>query len=151
MGHGDVGDDGNLEALPDFELAIPRKRGPQHKRRSVEQIYIEARYPELTCMAWVPDLRTVLAGREDGKVAYWRLMVLNNDVTMSKDCRLFDGHRGRVGSMLALREQEGCFSGGLVVSGGADGLCRVWDPRVEIEGAVQEISGHDGTVTALAQ
>ena len=146
-----MGDDGNLEALPDFELAIPRKRGPQHKRRSVEQIYIEARYPELTCMAWVPDLRTVLAGREDGKVAYWRLMVLNNDVTMSKDCRLFDGHRGRVGSMLALREQEGCFSGGLVVSGGADGVCRVWDPRVEIEGAVQEISGHDGTVTALAQ
>ena len=24
-----MGDDGNLEALPDFELAIPRKRGPQ--------------------------------------------------------------------------------------------------------------------------
>ena len=100
MGHGDVGDDGNLEALPDFELVIPRKRGPQHKRRSVEQVYIEARRPELVCMAWVPELRTVMAGREDGKVAYWRLMVLNNDVTISKDCRVFEGHRGRVGSML---------------------------------------------------
>ena len=60
MGHGDVGDDGNLEALPDFELVIPRKRGPQHKRRSVEQVYIEARRPELVCMAWVPELRTVM-------------------------------------------------------------------------------------------
>ena len=146
-----MGDDGNLEALPDFELVIPRKRGPQHKRRSVEQVYIEARRPELVCMAWVPELRTVMAGREDGKVAYWRLMVLNNDVTISKDCRVFEGHRGRVGSMLSLREQADCFSGAIVVSGGADGQIRVWDPRVEIEGAVQDISGHDGTVTALAQ
>jgi WD40 repeat protein len=78
---------------------------------------------------------------------------MDGEAVSYRECSYLRGHVGRVVALLALKEAEGAFSGGLLVSGGADSSIRVWNPRVR-EGdnaCVQIVYGHEGTVTALAQ
>ena len=147
-------DASHLEIRPAFAFSTPDERAPTAKIPRELGVPVRTKRPTLRCAAHVPELRAVFCGREDGAIVFWKVRVVaGGEVASSREMVRLLGHRGRVTSLLALRPAPArLFTGGALVSGGADATVRVWDARKDPSGAMlQRLPGHEGGVVALAQ
>ena len=118
---------------------------------------VRAKNPRYSTLAYVPELQTFYAGREDGAIVQWRARMFHDAetvrVSQSRPAFTLRGHVGKVTALLPVAPVPGRFTHGTLATGGADASIRVWDPRqVHSSGAqLQHLRDHKGAVLALEQ
>ena len=142
----------HLELHRSFEFVMPLGKISTAKIAREEGVPVRNKGPTLRNMIYDPEHRAMFSGREDGTIVFWKARIIGEEVSSSGEPSYLRGHRGRVGALLSLRACPGHYVAGTLVSGGADGTLRVWDPRKDPSIAqLQKLTGHEGGVVALEQ
>jgi WD40 repeat protein len=89
----------------------------------------------ITCIAWTPDSRSVLAGRSDGAIVHW-------DAVTGACLHLFERHSKEVNTLAYAPDKT------RIASASDDGTLRIWDSE---QAPFQDlICQHNGPVSAFA-
>lgn len=146
----------HLEVTPAFDFDPPPGE-PSGRIAKEHGVVVRAKNPRYATLAYVPELQTFYAGREDGAIVQWRARMFHDAetvrVSQSRPAFTLRGHVGKVTALLPVAPVPGRFTHGTLATGGADASIRVWDPRqVASSGAqLQHLRGHKGAVLALEQ
>ena len=146
----------HLEVTPAFDFDPPPGE-PSGRIAKEHGVVVRAKNPRYSTLAYVPELQTFYAGREDGAIVQWRARMFHDAetvrVSQSRPAFTLRGHVGKVTALLPVAPVPGRFTHGTLTTGGADASIRVWDPRqVNASGAqLQHLRDHKGAVLALEQ
>jgi WD40 repeat protein len=146
----------HLEVTPAFDFDPPPGE-PSGRIAKEHGVVVRAKNPRYATLAYVPELQTFYAGREDGAIVQWRARMFHDAetvrVSQSRPAFTLRGHVGKVTALLPVAPVPGRFTHGTLATGGADASIRLWDPRqVASSGAqLQHLRDHKGAVLALEQ
>ena len=94
---------------------------------------VRAKNPRYSTLAYVPELQTFYAGREDGAIVQWRARMFHDAetvrVSQSRPAFTLRGHVGKVTALLPVAPVPGRFTHGTLATGGADASIRVWGSK----------------------
>ena len=146
----------HLEVTPAFDFDPPPGE-PSGRIAKEHGVVVRAKNPRYATLAYVPELQTFYAGREDGAIVQWRARMFHDAetvrVSQSRPAFTLRGHVGKVTALLPVAPVPGRFTHGTLATGGADASIRLWDPmQVASSGAqLQHLRDHKGAVLALEQ